>query len=167
MYVLIKNLHALDFLLSIGSEKHFRYAASELSFSNFRSLIRECAIYQMLMTQLQEAIQECHNITSDLAGNLLILIQCHNHGTNFSNGRCESWKLPILLLILCRILMFFRPTWKKKSISDPAGWEKKVPQMAANFVFSKITVSLFLKIALFICILQFFSCIDILFYFTP
>ena len=35
------------------------------------------------------------------------------------------------------------------------------------FFFSKITISLFLKIALFICIQQFLSCSDVLFYFAP
>ena len=31
----------------------------------------------MLITQLQEAIQESHNIISDFAANPLILSQCH------------------------------------------------------------------------------------------
>ena len=41
--------------------------------TNFRSLVKESLIHQMLMTQLQEALQESYSIISDLWGNLLIL----------------------------------------------------------------------------------------------
>ena len=51
--------------------------------TNFRSLVRERPIDQMLMTQLQEAIQESPNIIIDLAGNPLILIQYHKPLSKF------------------------------------------------------------------------------------
>ena len=41
--------------------------------TNFKSLVRESLIHQMLMTQLQEALQESDSTISGLAGNLLIL----------------------------------------------------------------------------------------------
>ena len=43
---------------------------------------------------------------------------------------------------------------KKKIVSDPAGWKKKTHPGGREIIFlSKISISLFLKIALFICIL--------------
>ena len=51
--------------------------------TNFRLHVRECATNQMLMTQLQEAIQESHNIINDLAGNTSILSQCHKPLSKF------------------------------------------------------------------------------------
>ena len=55
----------------------------------------------------------------------------------------------------------------KKNLFPIQHFEKNSPrQLQFFFFFSKITISLFLKIALFICI-QFLSCSDALFYFTP
>ena len=45
--------------------------------TNFRSLVKEREIDQLLMNRLQEAIKEPHNIISDLAGSSLILSHCH------------------------------------------------------------------------------------------
>ena len=53
------------------------YQSFDCPKTNFRSLVRECVIDHMLMIQLQELIQESHSITSDFAGNRLILSQCH------------------------------------------------------------------------------------------
>ena len=54
----------------------------------------------------------------------------------------------------------------KKNVSNPVVWKKLNRAAAKLFFLSKITISLFLKIALFIWILQFLSCSDVLFYFT-
>ena len=43
------------------------------------------------MTQLQEAIQEFHNIISDLAGNTLILSQYHK-----PMSKLQQWELRIM-----------------------------------------------------------------------
>ena len=49
------------------------YQSFEFPKTNFRSLERQSLIHQMLMTKLQEALQESHSNISDLTGNLLIL----------------------------------------------------------------------------------------------
>ena len=61
------------------------------------------------------------------------------------------------------------PGRREKKICFQSSWlKKKLTQAAAKLFFlSRITISLFLKLALFICILHFLSCIDVLFYFTP
>ena len=43
------------------------------------------------MTQLQEALQESHNIISHIAGNPLTLSQCHKPLSNF-----QQWELQIM-----------------------------------------------------------------------
>ena len=55
----------------------------------------------------------------------------------------------------------------KKICFRSNGLKKTHPGSPQIFFFSKITISLFLKIALFICMLQFLSSSDVLFYFTP
>ena len=55
----------------------------------------------------------------------------------------------------------------KKICFQSNGLKKTHPGSPKFFFFSKITISLFLKIALFICIQQFLSCSDVLFYFAP
>ena len=49
------------------------YQPFDFSKSNFRSFMRESLTHQMLITQLQKALQEPHSIISDLAGKRLIL----------------------------------------------------------------------------------------------
>ena len=56
-----------------------------------------------------------------------------------------------------------RPTWKK-SVSNPTVWKKLTqPRQPQIFFFSKITISLFLKIALFICICSSFHVVTFVF----
>ena len=57
----------------------------------------------------------------------------------------------------------------KKNLFPIQRFEKNSSRQPQNYsqFFSKIIISLFLKIALFICILQLLSCSDVLFYFTP
>ena len=52
------------------------YQSFDCPKTNFRSLVSESVIDQMLITQLKETIQESQSIISDLAGNPLILSQC-------------------------------------------------------------------------------------------
>ena len=54
------------------------YQSCDCPKTNSRSLVRDRVIDQMLITQLQEAIQESYGIISDHAGNPLILTHFHN-----------------------------------------------------------------------------------------
>ena len=80
----------------------------------------------------------------------------------FTNSSILILKICIRTLCLLRI----RLMWKKICFRS-SGLEKTHPGHRKIIFLSKITILLFLKIALFICILQFLSFIDIFFYFTP
>ena len=80
----------------------------------------------------------------------------------FTNSSILILKICIRTLCLLRI----RLMWKKICFRS-SGLEKTHPGHRKIIFLSKITILLFLKIALFICILQFLSFIDIFVYFTP
>ena len=80
----------------------------------------------------------------------------HIRPTKISNT-CPKFELVISLraLLACLKIEHLRLTWKKKKVFRSSGLEKKTHPGGREIFFflSKITISLFLKIALFVCIL--------------